>query len=177
MEVLYWIIFILFIIALGVIVYFVNRNSRQEKDPFESGAKALSKQKFLIEEEIYFQEFLASHLPKELVAFPRVPLGSILIPIGDKTQYNAICDKVVDYCIFLRDGMTPVLVIDLIYNGYSERLIPPLDKSVLDALKIVRLPVMSVEVKDFYVPSEIIKPIIKILKMEPEKKEEKRTLE
>ena len=177
MEVLYWIIFIVFIIALGVFVYYANRNSKQEKDPFESGARALAKQKFLIEEEIFFQEFLSSHLPKELVAFPRVPLGSILTPIGDKTQYNAICDKVVDYCIFLRDGMTPVLVIDLIYNGYSERLIPPLDKSVLDALKIVRLPVMSVEVKDFYVPSEIIKPIIKILKMEPEKKEEKRTLE
>lgn len=177
MDAIYYIIFFLFLGVLGTIVYFVNRNSKKERDPFENGANALGKQKFLIEEEIYFQEFLSSHLPKELVVFPRVTLGSILMPIGNKTQYNAISDKCVDYCIFLRDGMMPVLVIDLVYNGYSERLIPPLDKNILDALKIVRLPVLSVEVKDFYVASDIVREIMKILKMEPTKKDDKLSLE
>lgn len=177
MEVVYWILLVLFIIGLGVLVYFINKNNNKEKDPFSDGTNALAKQKFLIKEEVYFQDFLSSHLPKDLIVFPRVTLGSILMPIGNKTQYNAVSDKVVDYCIFLKEGMMPVLVIDLVYNGYSERLIPPLDKSVLDALKIVRLPVMEVEVKDFYVASEIIKPIMKILKMEPQKEDDRLRLE
>ncbi len=178
MQAVYYILAILFLILVGVVAYYIRKkgDTDREKDPFMNGVNGLAKRKFLVQEEVYFQEFMASHLSKDLMIFPQIPLSNIIMPVGNKTQYNAVSDRCVDFCIFLKEGMMPVLVIDLVYNGYSERLIPPMDKTVIEALKLVRIPILTVNVQDFYVASEVIGEINRILKIEPQEETNRLTL-
>lgn len=150
-----WVVAILIILVI-IIVTFVKKaeDKREESGPnisLSDGDLNLHKQ-YMDYREVIFYEYLQRALPDGCVAFPRVGVDNIVEPKGSKNFYNAIMSKYVDYVVFMKKTMKPILYIDLYEDSLSEQILKEEDKNVEGALKAVKLPKLSIKVNadNFY---------------------------
>lgn len=95
-------------------------------------------QTYMVKKEILFWKFLNLILPKEYIAVPKVALCNLLMPDGDKTTFNQVSNKCLDFVIFNATTMYPALVIDIYDNLLNTKLdeFDPLLTEVLNNLNL-----------------------------------------
>lgn len=160
-------------ILLGLYFFRKYMNREVKQDFFNDGVHLSLKHKFLLPEELEFQQFMQAHLPKSMVIFPKVCLESITTPFGNRNQYNAIISKYLDFVIFQVSDMRPIIAVDLVHNASTNTNIEKYDKNVLAALKGIHLPVMKIMVQDFYIYDEIKEEMKKCVSVLPKEDEDK----
>ena len=98
--------------------------------------------------EVEFYDMYRTLLPKEYLMVPKVGVDKIVKPHGSLLMYNAIKTKYVDFCIFKRSNMEPVVVIDCFYPSITDSSIKEMDKAVKKSLEAVSIPVLQYEILD-----------------------------
>ena len=178
-----YIIFIVFIIAVFVIAIILKskKSTNIIDDAFSGGSVNLRiKGPFMDSKETYYYDLLNRHLPSKFLIIPKVGVDNLLTSIGNKSQYDAISSKYVDFIIFEKTTMLPVVAIDLVEEKMSSNL-TYFDKDVSNALKMVKIPIYTQYVEDFYVYDDLIAEMqakIPALKpQEPKKDAEKQSEE
>lgn len=146
-----WIVAILTILVV-IIAHFAKKADfvifqREPDVKFSDGDLTIADQ-YMDVREVIFYEYLQRALPHNCVAFPKVGVDSILKPKGSKNSYNSILSKYVDYIVFNKQTMKPVLYVDLYDDSLNEQILKEEDKNVENALKAVKLPKISVKVTE-----------------------------
>lgn len=144
-----WIVAILTIVAVVIFSIVKKTEDKREEDGPEisfSDGELSVKEKYMDIREVVFYEYLQRALPEGCVAFPRVGVDTIVQPKGSKNFYNAIMSKYVDYVVFIKKNMKPVLYVDLYDDSLSEQILKEEDKNVENALKVVKLPKLAIKV-------------------------------
>lgn len=101
-------------------------------------------QNFMIRKEVLFWKYLNSILPKGYLAIPRVALNSLVLPDGDKTIYNLVVDKTLDFVIFEEREMNPVLVIDIYDKTFNDEKLDEQDPLLIDILNKLGVKVLQI---------------------------------
>ena len=83
-------------------------------------------------------------------------MKSLINPYNNINFYNAVSNRVLDFVVFLRKNMQPVVVIDIHDRTGVQKSIEEDDKMLFMALKNVNLPVVEFEVRQDYVPAELL---------------------
>ena len=146
-----WFVAILTILVV-VIIHFVKKADvvifEREKDiKFSEGDLTLI-DSYMDLREVIFYEYLLRSIPSTCVAFPKVGVDVIVKPKGSKNSYNSILNRYVDYVVFNKTTMQPVLYVDLYDDSINEQIIKEEDKNVENALKAVKLPKISIKVSE-----------------------------
>ncbi|MGN1227956.1 MAG: DUF2726 domain-containing protein, partial [Christensenellales bacterium] len=153
-----YIIFGIFIVAtIVLVIYFKSKPETIIKEnPFERGEILIKiKGPFMDKQETYYFDFMQRHLEQDKLIVPKIGIDNLLAPIGNKKQYEAISSKYVDFIIFDKVTMLPIVAIDLVEEKMSSKL-TYFDKDVSSALKIVKIPIYTQYVEDFYVYDDIM---------------------
>lgn len=95
-------------------------------------------------------------LPDEYVVYPKINMKSLINPYNNINFYNAVSNRVLDFVVFLRKNMQPVVVIDIHDRTGVQKSIEEDDKNLFMALKNVNLPIVEFEVRQDYVPAELL---------------------
>ncbi|MBQ7307386.1 MAG: DUF2726 domain-containing protein [Clostridia bacterium] len=95
-------------------------------------------------------------LPDEYVVYPKVNMKSLINPYNNVNFYNAVSNRVLDFVVFMKKNMQPVVVIDIHDRTGVQKSIEEDDKHLSMALKNVNLPVVEFEVRQDYVPAELL---------------------
>lgn len=103
---------------------------------------------YLWPKELEFYEIFASILPKEYIIISKVGVDKIVKPHGSLLLYNAIKTKYVDFCVFKKATMEPIMVIDCFYPSITDSSIKELEKPIQVALKAVEIPILKFEILD-----------------------------
>ena len=149
------VVIILAFVVLGIIIGIkthksLNNNYKKEInfDKIDGKSQLIRHVPYLWPKELEFYDMYKSILPKEYMIVPKVGVDKIVKPHGSLVMYNAIKTKYVDFCIFKRSTMEPVMVIDCFYPSITDSTIKELDKAVIAALKAVEIPVLQYEILD-----------------------------
>lgn len=108
------------------------------------------KENFCTEKEMVFLYALHKALPRECISFPNVGVSKLIEPKGNLVDYKLVMDKYIDICVFLRNGMKPILVIDLFEPSPASQQLKKFDDNVLAVLKEVKIPVLHKQVQSEY---------------------------
>lgn len=108
------------------------------------------KKSFCTEKEMVFLSALHKALPRECISFPQVGVSTLIEPKGNLVDYKSVLEKYVDICVFLRKGMTPILVIDLYEPSPAAQQLKKFDDNVLAVLKEVKIPVLHKQIENEY---------------------------
>lgn len=119
--------------------------------------------KFLFRKEFKLFILINRILPKGYIAFPKVSVGLILVPVGNKVLFDLIRDKYVDIVIFDEATMKPKVAVDLYDGSIGDEQLDVESPNVVNAFKIAELPLVSFRVKTEYTTNEIKDPIFKAL--------------
>lgn len=111
---------------------------------------------YLWPKEVEFYDMFRTQLPKEYLMVPKVGVDKIVKPHGSLLMYNAVKTKYVDFCIFKRSNMEPVVVIDCFYPSITDSTIKEMDKAVAKALEAVDIPVLQYEILDIPYDTEAV---------------------
>ena len=154
------VIIILLAIAGAVFIFIkvrkrLNDEALQEVIIEEKMTDVVIKPSYCTEDEMRFLEALHKALPRDCIGFPKVGLDNIIDPKGNVNDYNKILAKYADICIFLRDGMKPILIIDLYSKGDLAQKISKMDENILKMLKLIKIPVLQIEVQDTYIVEDL----------------------
>lgn len=153
-----YIIFGLFIaVVIGLAIYYKTRPEQiQKENPFAKGEVLLKiKGAFMDKQETYYFDFMQRHLDADKLIVPKIGIDNLLAPIGNKKQYEAISSKYVDFIIFDKKTMLPLVAIDLVEEKMSSKL-TYFDKDVSEALKMVKIPIYTQYVEDFYTYDDLM---------------------
>ena len=140
--------------------------SDKDKDTLEI------KEKFMFQIEIKVLEILNSIDSQKYLALPKVCIGSMILPKGSKNVYNLLSSKVLDYVIFDRQTMKPILVVDIFDNTFNDEALAEQDPNLTKILADLKLPVVSIMVKNTVNEQKFKQEVTKYLPKE-EKEEEK----
>lgn len=138
-------------IYLGIILKKkINNNYKKEIDfsKIDGKSQLIKHSHYLWPKELEFFDMYAKLLPKEYLIVPKVGVDKIVKPHGSLLMYNAIKTKYVDFCVFKRSSMEPVLVIDCFYPSITDSTMKVMDKAVSKALEAVNIPVLQYEILD-----------------------------
>ena len=141
------------LIFFGIIVGLKRSEKRTIKMATKKEPKTMNlklKNEYITKKELAFLNAIHKALPSDFIAFPKVGLANLLAPSGDKISYNLVSDKVVDVCVFTKETMEPILVIDLIEYEVTAIAFNKMNEVAKKAIKIVKLPIIEIEVKDSY---------------------------
>ncbi|MBQ8749786.1 MAG: DUF2726 domain-containing protein [Clostridia bacterium] len=161
MEIIIFVIFV--VIIIGLVIYIKTRPEKTiiKESPFARGEVLLKiKGAFMDKQETYYYEFMQRHLEQDKIIVPKVGIDNLLAPSGNKKQYEAICSKYVDFVIFDKKTMLPIVAIDLVEEKMSSKL-TYFDKDVEEALKLVKIPIYTQYVEDFYVYEDLLEQMQK----------------
>ena len=152
-------IIILLAIAGAIFIYIKVRkivNKEKEVVVVDDGTTdVVLNPKYCTEDEMRFLEALHKALPRDCIGFPKVGLDNIIDPKGNVNGYNKLLAKYADVCVFLRESMKPILIIDLYSKGALAQKISKLDENVLKMLKIIKIPVIQIELQDTYIVEKL----------------------
>jgi len=149
------IIMLLISLVISIFIVFILKNktknigiAKQKCDLRKKTVKLVSS--YCSPAEMQFLEAIHKALPKDFIAFPYVPLEKLLIPTGDKINYNIASSKVVDICIFLQKNMEPVLAIDLYSPSPINQSLKKLDEDTIALIKSTNLPLIQIRLQEQY---------------------------
>ena len=154
------VIIILLAVAGAIFIFIKVRNrlndeARTQVIIEEKMTDVVIKPTYCTEDEMRFLEALHKALPRECIGFPKVGLDNIIDPKGNVNDYNKLLAKYADVCIFLRASMKPILIIDLYSQGDLAQKISKLDENILKMLKLIKIPVLQIEVQDTYIVEDL----------------------
>lgn len=153
-----YIIFGVFVaLVIGIAIYYKSKpDVIQKENPFVNGEKLLKiKGAFMDKQETYYFDFMQRHLESDKLIVPKIGIDNLLAPIGNKKQYEAISSKYVDFIIFDKKSMLPIVAIDLVEQKMSSKL-TYFDNDVAEALKMVNVPIYTQYVEDFYTYDDLM---------------------
>ncbi len=118
---------------------------------------------FMVRKELLFWKYLNSILPRRFVAVPKVALNTLVVPDGDKTIFNLVADKSLDFVIFSEQNMHPVLVIDIFDKSFNDENLEEQDPFLVEILSKLNLKVLHILVANDFDREEAKKAIFKAL--------------
>ncbi len=158
------IVIIVAFVALGIIVGIKTKKSLDNNykkeinfDKLDGKSQLIKHVPYLWPKEVEFYDMYRKLLPADYLMVPKVGVDKIVKPHGSLVMYNAIKTKYVDFCIFKRSTMEPVVVVDCFYPSITDSTMKVLDPAVTAALKAVDIPVLQYEILD--VPYDTTKVI------------------
>ncbi len=118
---------------------------------------------FMIRKELLFWKYLNSILPRRFVVVPKVALNTLVVPDGDKTIFNLIADKSLDFVVFNEQNMRPILVIDIYDKSFNDENLEEQDPFLVEILGKLNLKVLHILVANDFDREETKKTIFKTL--------------
>ena len=141
------------LIFVGIIVGLKRAEKRTIKMATKREPKTINlkiNNQYITKKELAFLNAVHKALPNDFIAFPKVALANLVMPTSDKVTYNLVADKMVDICIFTKDTMEPLLVVDLIEQEVSNITFNKMNDIAKRAVKTVKLPIIEINVRDNY---------------------------
>lgn len=172
-----YVLIVVLVLILGILFYhFVLKSDNNQEKEYKVSDKDKDtleiKNKYMFQIEIKVLEILNSIDPKKYLALPKICMGSMLLPKGSKNVYNLLSNKVLDYVIFDRQTMKPILIVDIFDNTFNDEALAEQDPNLTKILADLKLPVVSIMVKNTVDEQKFKQEVTKNLPKE-EKKEEK----
>jgi len=121
------------------------------------------KEKFLFQKEIKVLDIFVKNFSTKYLIVPKVALKNFIAPKSSKIFFNSISGKIVDFVFFDKINLNPVLVVDIFDNTMGDESIKEIDKDLVTALKVVSLPLISIQIKDDILEKDILPEITSIL--------------
>lgn len=123
---------------------------KKEKKPAEKQVKADTlriTEKYMYRRELKVLIALNQVLSRQYISLPKIALGKILEPDGNKTLYNKIKDHFVDFVVFEEATMKPLAIVDVYDNSFEDELIKDANPELYQVLKNLKLPVVELPVR------------------------------
>jgi hypothetical protein len=141
------------LVSIGIVAALKHSEKRHQnmltkREPREMNVK-LNKE-YISKKELNFLNSLYKALPAEFIAFPKVSLANLLVPGNDKVAYHLVEHLFVDVCIFVKDTMEPMMVVDLVENEASTLTFKEMLPIIRKTLSAVKIPVLSVKIQPTY---------------------------
>ena len=108
------------------------------------------REQYLSSKELDFYTFLCGVLPKEFIAIPKVAISDILRPVGRRDVYDKLSKSNLDFCVFKKENMAPVVVIDLFDDSFVDQELFCDNPLVVACLASVKLDVVKIKVQKTY---------------------------
>ena len=121
---------------------------------------------FMQRKELLFWKYLNTILPTGYIAVPKVGLNTLVLPDGNKTVFNQIADKCLDFVVFTEGNMQPKLIIDVYDKSYLDRSIVEQEPFLLDVLNKLGVQVIEILVAENFDREEAKKKIYQQLDVE-----------
>ena len=121
------------------------------------------KKNYCTEEEMKFLEALHKALPRDCISFPHVGLAKLIEPKNNMVDFKEVSNKHVDICVFLRNNMQPILVIDLDQQSPDAQHLKKFDSSITNILKEVKIPIIHKQIENQYNINELKMEVLKSL--------------
>lgn len=155
-------------LILGILLYhFVFKSKNTDAQPYKVSDKDKDtlqiKEKYMYQVELKVLDVLNSIQPKKYIALPKVCLGSMLLPKGAKNVYNLLASKTLDYVVFEKQTMKPVLVVDIYDNTFNDEALAEQDPNLTKVLSDLKLPVISILIKNTFDEGTFKEQIQKLL--------------
>lgn len=162
---LYIILAIVIIVAVVILVLISKKTGKEElkKEININSIDVEKNEKYMFLKELAVYEYIASFLPNEYIIFPKVELSLLIKPTNTKHAYNEIKGKVVDFVIFEKANMNPVLVLDCYDTTYSNGMLEELEPFVVKVLQKAKLELLTIHIKNQLNKDEIQKSILEKL--------------
>lgn len=128
-----------------------NKQKKPKKRKQETTVKNVHltlQETFMIRKELLFWKYLNYILPKKFIAIPKISLNTLVVPDGDKTIFNLISDKFLDFVVFLEQTMHPVLVIDIYDKSFNDEKLDEQDPFLVEVLSKLNLKVIHILVSN-----------------------------
>lgn len=168
----------LLIVILIVLLYnFFFKKKETEKEEYkvkDTDKNTLEiKEKFMYQVELKILSVLNEIDPANYIALPKISLGNLLQPKGSKVVYNSLATKTLDYVIFDRAKMVPVLIVDIYDNSFNDEALAEQDPNINQILKDLSLPLISILVRGSFNTDEFKATIVNALKPKAETEDKK----
>lgn len=160
---------ILFFIILAIILFIViskgniNKERKIKSREIDTQKSMQLKIPFLNNMENNFLYNFQKVLPDEYVVYPKVSIKQVVLPYNNKTLFEYIHNRTLDFVVFLRKNMQPVVVIDIHDRTGVQKSIADDDKYLGEALRNVNLPIVDFEVRQDYEPAELLRKFLDAL--------------
>ncbi len=99
---------------------------------------------FMQRKEVLFWKYLNTILPKEYIVVPKVEVGNLVEVEGDKSVYNRIATKTMDYVIFNEKTMYPALILDIYDKTYNDLRLEEQDPYVTEIINKLGIKMMEI---------------------------------
>lgn len=146
--------YVLIGLTLCVIVFAITKTALQKHDKQKSQQPVVFdkntlciKDKYMYQIELKILSVLNTVKPSAYVVLPKVPLRALLLPDKNKNTYNNLPDVLLDFVVFERQTMRPLLVIDVYDNSYHDEALEEQNPSLTKLLQSLSLPVFGVLVR------------------------------
>lgn len=150
------------LVTLGVILLYYIIKFLRKKNLFKIKIKAKKEKKikenieigslkvvdkYMLRREVKILVILNQFLPKEYLALPKVAIGNLILPQGNKNLYNKIKDSFIDFVVFEEKTMNPVLIVDIYDSSFEDELIKDKNPELYAILKSLGLPILEFAVR------------------------------
>jgi len=151
------------IIAVGIVVIVVLKLRTKddvgfipkfEKKHFQS-ASVMLKESYMHPKEMQFYERLTQAITSDFVVFPRVGVDQLMQTNKSRVTINAVLSEYVDFVIFERKKMRPILVVDLQDPSGDILALGEMHSNVKEALKAIKLPLVVYYVEGEYTSEDL----------------------
>lgn len=147
-----------------------EETSLKEADPSSVGVR----EKYMFRQEVKMLRILNEVLPSSFLTLPKVSLSSLLEPRGSKLVYNKLATTCVDFVVFEEATMTPVLIVDIYDNSFSDEALLEQEPFLTAILEKINLPCLAYQLKGEINKDEVKKLVEKSLKLEEQKIDSKK---
>lgn len=147
------IFFIIILFAIGILITLKTKFGKDKGMVTKNEPKVMNLIKtdeYISKNEVLFLKNLSKVLPDDFIAYPRVGVDNIVQPKGDKLAYNTILSQYVDVCIFLKNCMEPVLVVDIYEANTTDVHLKHLSPNVYKAMSTVNIPIVKIMIQEEY---------------------------
>ena len=128
---------------------------------------------FMLRKELLFWKYLNTFLPKEYIVVPKVEIGNLIDVEGDKSTYNRIAQKTIDYVIFNEKTMYPALILDIYDKTYNDLRLEEQDPYITEIINKMGLKFVEILVSSDFdrdKTRELILTKLGLVKQEEEEK-------
>ena len=94
--------------------------------------------------ELLFWKYLNTILPREYIVVPKVAVNDLIEVEGDKSTYDRIASKTIDYVIFIEKTMYPALILDIYDKTYNDLKLEEQDPYITEVLTKMNLKVVEI---------------------------------
>ena len=148
--------------------YVINQDyfsKLKQQNFYQPEKKYILKESLCNDNELKLYKILNNILEKELIALPQINLQTIIDT--DKYERNNELFRNLDFCIFEKETLKPILAIELNGKSHQEKRIIKRDESVKQILENAKLPLITIQNEEMFKENfeiELHNLIIKVIK-------------